>query len=106
VVTVSVQVTNVGVRAGTEVVQLYVAAPAAARQPPRQLKGFAKIHLDPGAASEVSLRLDRDDLAAFDETSGTWVVHPGRYEVQIGRSSRDLRGRASFEVGARTPVRS
>jgi beta-glucosidase len=98
-VTVSARVTNVGARAGTEVVQLYVAAPAAARQPPRQLKGFAKVHLDPGAAGEVSLRLDRDDLAAFDETSGAWVVHPGRYEVQIGRSSRDLRGRASFEVG-------
>jgi beta-glucosidase len=97
-VTVSVQVTNVGGRAGAEVVQLYVAAPAAARQPPRQLKGFAKVQLEPGATSEVELRLDRDDLAAFDEATGEWVVHPGRYEVLVGRSSRDLRGQAGSEV--------
>jgi beta-glucosidase len=98
VVTVSLEVTNVGDRPGAEVVQLYLAAPAAAQQPPRQLKGFAKLHLDPGATSQVSLRLDRDDLAAFDEASAAWVVHPGRYEVLVGRSSRDLRGRAGFTL--------
>jgi beta-glucosidase len=97
-VTVSVQVTNVGGRAGAEVVQLYVAAPAAARQPPRQLKGFAKVRLEPGATSEVELRLNRDDLAAFDEATGEWVVHPGRYEVLVGRSSRDLRGHSHFNL--------
>jgi beta-glucosidase len=52
----------------------------------------------------VSLRLDRDDLATFDEASGAWVVHQGRYEVLVGRSSRHIRGRVGFEVGARTPV--
>jgi beta-glucosidase len=104
-VTVSLQITNVGGRTGAEVVQLYLAAPAAAQQPPRQLKGFAKVHLDPGATSEVSLRLDRDDLAAFDEATGAWILHDGRYEVLVGHSSRDLRGRAQFEVGTRTLVR-
>jgi beta-glucosidase len=101
-VTVAVQVTNVGDRGGVEVVQLYVAGPPAARQPPRQLKDLAKVHLDPGASQEVILRLDRDDLAAFDEASGAWVVHPGRYLALVGRSSRDLRGQAGFEVGAET----
>ncbi|HEY6708083.1 MAG TPA: glycoside hydrolase family 3 C-terminal domain-containing protein [Actinomycetota bacterium] len=100
VVTVSLEVTNVGGRAGSEVVQLYVAAPAAAEQPPKQLKGFAKLQLAPGVTEEVTLELDRDELAAFDEASGQWVVHPGRYEVLVGRSSRDIRGRAGFEVGA------
>ena len=80
------------------------AAPAAARQPPQQLKGFAKVRLDPGATSQVSLRLDRDDLAAFDQATGAWILHEGRYEVRVGRSSRDLRGRAQFEVGTRTLV--
>jgi beta-glucosidase len=103
-VTLSLEVTNVGARPGAEVVQLYLAAPAAAQQPPRQLKGFAKLHLDPGVTSQVSLRLDRDDLAAFDEASAAWVVHPGRYEVLVGRSSRDLRGRAGFEVEVRAPA--
>jgi beta-glucosidase len=99
-VTVMVQVTNIGRRPGAEVVQLYVAAPPAAGQPTRQLKGFAKVRLDPGATAEVTLRLDPDDLAAYDEASGEWVVHPGRYELLVGRSSRDIRGRAGFEVGA------
>jgi beta-glucosidase len=100
VVTVSLEVTNVGVRAGSEIVQLYVAAPAAAEQPPKQLKGFAKLQLAPGVTEEVSLELDPHDLAAFDDASGEWVVHPGRYEVLVGRSSRDIRGRAEFEVAA------
>jgi beta-glucosidase len=103
-VTVSVQVANVGARPGSEVVQLYVAAPAEARQPPQQLRGLAKVRLDPGTTREVSLRLERDDLAAFDEASGTWVVHPGRYEVLVGRSSRDIRGQAGFEVQAPQPA--
>ena len=103
-VAVSLEVTNVGRRAGAEVVQLYLAAPAAARQPPRRLKGFAKVQLAPGATTEVCLRLDRDDLAAFDEATGTWVVHQGTYEVLVGRSSRDLRGTARFEVRASRPA--
>jgi hypothetical protein len=57
-------------------------------------------------APPLRYRLERDDLAAFDEASGAWVVHQGRYEVLVGRSSRDIRGRAGFEVGARTPVGS
>jgi len=105
-VTVTVPVTNTGPRPGSEVVQLYLAAPAAAGQPPRQLKGFAKVRLDPGASEAVTLGLDPGDLAAYDEASGTWVVHPGRYELLVGRSSRDIRGSAGFEVEAarRRPV--
>ena len=99
-VTVTVEVTNTGDRPGAEVVQLYVVFPAAAGQPPRQLKSFAKVRLDPGATEAVTLRLDPGDLAAHDEASGTWVVHPGRYEVLVGRSSRDIRGRAGLEVEA------
>jgi beta-glucosidase len=97
-VTVTVRVTNTGARPGAEVVQLYLAAPPAAGQPPRQLKGFAKVRLDPGASEEVALRLDPGDLAAYDDASGTWVLHPGRYELLVGRSSRDLRGSAGFEI--------
>jgi beta-glucosidase len=78
---------------------------AATQQPSRQLCGFAKLRLDPGATAEVSWRQDQDVLAAFDEASGEWVVHPGRYELLVGRSSRDLRARAGFGV-ARSPVRS
>jgi beta-glucosidase len=99
-VTVTVPVTNTGARRGAEVVQLYVSFPSAASQPPRQLKGFAKVRLDPGATADVTLRLDPGELAAYDEATGAWVVHPGRYELLVGRSSRDLRGSAGIEVEA------
>ena len=88
-VTVSVQVTNVGGRAGAEVVQVYVAAPAAAPAAEGLRQGPARA----GGDHRGRPRLDRDDLAAFDEASGHRVVHLGRYEVLVGRSSRDLRGR-------------
>jgi hypothetical protein len=48
----------------------------------------------------VSFELGTEDLVAFDEISGRWVVHDGAYEVLVGRSSRDIRGRAVFEVRA------
>lgn len=57
-------------------------------------------------STEVCLRLDRDDLAAFDEATGEWVVHQGTYEVLVGRSSRDPRGTARFEVSASRPAAS
>ena len=72
----------------------------AAGQPPRQLKGLAKVRLVPGATEAVALRLDPGDLAAYDEASGSRVVHPGRYELLVGRSSRDVRGRVGIAVEA------
>jgi hypothetical protein len=46
----------------------------------------------------VTFELAVDDLAAFDEPSGKWVVHDGHYQVLIGRSSRDVRAGTEFEV--------
>jgi hypothetical protein len=53
-----------------------------------------------GAATTVTFELTVDDLAAFDEASGRWVVHDGRYDVLVGRSSRDMTGVAALEVRA------
>jgi beta-glucosidase len=97
-VTVSVELTNIGDRPASDVAQLYIAAPAAAGEPPRQLRGFTKVRLVSGASTTVTFQLTVDDLAAFDEASGRWVVHDGRYDVLIGRSSRDVRGDAALEV--------
>ena len=96
--TISVELTNIGEREATEVAQLYVAAPPAAAEPPRQLRGFAKVRLAGGANMRVTFPLTVDDLAAFDETSGRWIVHDGAYQLLVGRSSRDLGVGADLEV--------
>ena len=87
---VSVTVTNTGTRQGAAVVQLYVGFPAAAEEPPNQLKGFAKVVLTPGQAGQAEMTLDRSSLAAWSTESNDWVVHPGTYQIRVGTSSRDL----------------
>ena len=96
---VKVQVTNVGKRRGAEVVQLYIGCPAAAEEPPKQLKGFEKIWLEPGEEETVTMKLDRNSLAAWDAESGAWKVHSGSYSVMVGGSSRDIRLKGDFTVG-------
>ena len=98
--TTTVEVTNIGDRPGSDVAQLYVTSPPAATEPPRRLRGFAKVRLGPGAVTTVTFPLTVDDLAAFDEASGQWAVHDGRYELIVGRSSRDVQGTAALEVRA------
>ena len=60
-------------------------------RPPRELKGFAKVWLEPGESRTVALRLGWRDLAFFDEAAGAWTVEPGVFQVLVGASSRDLR---------------
>jgi beta-glucosidase len=98
--TISVEITNVGDRPASDVAQLYVTAPDAAGEPPRQLRGFAKLRLAAGATTTLTFPLTIDDLAAFHEVSGRWTVHEGQYDVVVGRSSRDVRGTATLEVSA------
>ncbi|MEV7098757.1 glycoside hydrolase family 3 C-terminal domain-containing protein [Amycolatopsis sp. NPDC051045] len=91
----SVSVANTGRRAGSEVVQLYVAAPEAAREPAQQLKAFAKVTLRPGRRTTVTLDVPRDELAVWLNSGTGWTVVPGSYSVGVGTSSADLplRGR-------------
>ena len=90
-VEVTVAVTNTGDRAGAEVPQLYVGAPAASGEPPRVLKGFDRVELAPGQTRTVTFRLTRQDLSRWDTARGTWVRDAGRYTFLIGSSSRDVR---------------
>src|SRR4051794_23836747 len=97
-----VRVRNVGDRAGSTVAQAYVSFPAAAGEPPRQLKGFEKVRLGPGRHADVTFRLHpANDLSVFDEASHRFVVVPGRYTLAVGASSRDLAEREPFVVGGR-----
>ena len=123
--TVSVPVTNMGDRAGSEVVQCYVApGPSRLARPPKELKAFAKVQLQPGETRVVDLQLgdrafaywdpgqaDWDQIAPriFDMFGGApgqerrapgWQIDPGPYQLLIGRSSQDITTRCDIEVKA------
>ena len=97
--TISLDVTNVGARAGDEVVQLYVRYPdSAVDRPVRELKGFARVHLAPGESTSVSFRLDASQLAYW--AGDGWFVEPGTVEVLVGGSSREIRLTGTLAVRA------
>jgi beta-glucosidase len=97
-VTVTVRVTNAGKREGAEVVQLYLGSPAAAEEPPKQLKGFAKVWLKPGESKVVTMPMNKDNLSGWDEENHSWRVYPGTYSVMVGSSSRDIRLKGAFAM--------
>jgi beta-glucosidase len=67
------------------------------------LKGFAKVHLEPGETKVVVLSLDRSALAYFNPAHRDWEANPGAYEVEVGASSRDIRLRQRIDYQG--PVR-
>jgi len=96
---ISVDVTNTGARAGDEVVQLYIAHPdSKVTRPGEELKGFARIHLDPGQTRTVTLPLANTQLAYWDAAAGHMTVEPEQVEVRIGASSEDIRLRRNLSV--------
>ena len=88
---VSVTVTNTGDVPGAEVVQLYISdAVSTLFRPVKELKGFAKVYLEPGESRRVTLPVTKTSLQVYDEAKGRWVIEPGRFILQIGTSSRDI----------------
>ncbi|MET8160826.1 glycoside hydrolase family 3 C-terminal domain-containing protein [Sphaerisporangium sp. NPDC005289] len=104
---VRVTVTNVGLRPGTEVVQLYThQRRSRVKQPLRQLRGFERVRLAPGESRTLTLSVDVADLAFWDVTRGRFVVEEAPHKVQVGASARDIRLCAHFTVaGERIPAR-
>lgn len=111
-VIVEVDVTNTSNRSGSEVVQLYVEpSPAILQRPVRELKGFAKVHLEAGQTVTARIELDRRAFAYYDvgdqffdnapfagpvpaagqarHTEPGWYVEPGSYQLVVARSSVD-----------------
>jgi beta-glucosidase len=91
-VTVAVDVRNAGARAGDEVVQLYLRRPGAAPGAPRlALRGFRRVHIEPGETVTVDFELRGRDVARWDLARRAFVVEPGEVEVCVGGSSADIR---------------
>jgi beta-glucosidase len=98
-ITVTVDVTNTGARAGDEVVQMYVRHPdSRVSRPLRELRGFQRVSLGPGETRRVALALSAHALAYFDVTYG-YVVEPETIVVEIGTSSSDIRLQQAVTVG-------
>ncbi|QHM75366.1 Thermostable beta-glucosidase B [Mixta theicola] len=96
---VTFDLTNCGDREGKEIVQLYAAAPAGELiREVRALKAFTKVALAAGETRRVTLSLPIADLACYHPGLEEWVITPGRWQIFVGASSRDLPLSASVEV--------
>ena len=89
---VHVDVRNSGDVAGAEVVQVYVSdSESTVQRPQQELKGFARVCLEPGEGREVVLVLDERAFAFWHPVAGRWVVEGGEFGIRVGSSSRDIR---------------
>jgi beta-glucosidase len=94
---VKATLTNSGLRADAEVLQVYLAFPVTATEPPQRLVAFMKIALSAGERRSVELPLPAKAFEAWDEQAHRWYIPSGRYEILVGRSSRDILFRQAYE---------
>lgn len=98
-VTFTVPVTNTGSRAGAEVVQLYISDPkCSVPRPAKELKGFAKVFLQPGETKEVRITVGRDALCYFDADSHDWKAEPGEFVASVGPASDNIKSTVKFRL--------
>lgn len=96
---VRLKIHNSGKVGGDEIVQLYIHdKDARIEREVNALKGFERVSLEAGETREVSFRIYRSHLEYFDPKTGKWVLEPGRFEVLVGGSSRNLPLRQEFNV--------
>lgn len=92
-------ITNTGTRSGAEIAQLYIGKKnARVFRPALELKGFAKVPLEPGESREVKIPFGDKTFRYFNVATNRWEVEGGEYEVFVGASSEDIRLRGSIEV--------
>jgi len=91
-VVVSVDIKNVGQVTGKEIVQVYVHDKKCnLRRPKKELKGFAKVKLQPGETKTVSIPLDFRAFAFYHPGYHRWITENGEFEILVGASSVDIR---------------
>ncbi|MBN2812510.1 MAG: fibronectin type III-like domain-contianing protein, partial [Bacteroidales bacterium] len=99
---VTLDLKNTGKYNGDEVVQLYVRfIDSKVERPVKQLKRFARIPVNAGETKTVTLTLNGEDLAYWDEKTHAFKVEPGKIELLIGASSQDIRLKKTITVAGR-----
>ncbi len=100
-VTVSIDVTNTGSHTGKEAVQVYVRdRESSLRRPEKELKGFAKVELQPGETKSISIPLDFRAFAFYHPQYGRWITEDGEFVLLIGASSADIRAHKEVTLEA------
>jgi beta-glucosidase len=98
-ITARVTVKNTGKLAGSEVVQLYVQDVKSSHpRPLKELKGFSKVHLQPGQSKTVSITIDRMALSYFNPDTKKWTAEPGEFVIMVGNSSRNILQKKSISL--------
>jgi beta-glucosidase len=96
---VTAKIRNAGKRAGAEVVELYVHdGHSKIDRPVHELKGFKRVELQPGETKTVEFTLDRAAFSFWNPATKAWQANAGRFEVQMGASSRDIRLKGTLEL--------
>ena len=97
--TLTVDVTNTGKRAGKEVVQLYIGdEKCSVDRPVKELKGFEKVALEPGETKRVSFSIQPEDLRFYSEDKHAWMAEPGKFKAYVCANESDVRGTAEFTL--------
>lgn len=97
-VCVTAKVTNTGNFAGTEVAQLYMGFPEAAKEPPRLLRGFNRVELDALASTDVAFPIMKRDVQIFSNDSLEWEDIAGTFPIYVGTNARDTPLTSSFTL--------
>lgn len=92
---VTATITNTGHVEAAEVAQLYVGIPGA---PAKQLRGYSKDLLAPGASCQVTFPLARRDLSVWDTVRQSWVLQRGQYQLYVGKSVLDVQLQGSMTI--------
>ncbi|KAF8969399.1 glycoside hydrolase family 3 protein [Flammula alnicola] len=97
--TVSFKVTNVSNTEGREVAQVYISDPQSSLpRALKELKGFAKTHLNPGETKTIKVALDREALSFYDDQHMHWIAERGTFGIHVGASSVDIRLKGEVEL--------
>lgn len=97
-ITVTIPVSNTGSREGKETVQFYIGdEKASVIRPLKELKGFDKLTIAPGATATATFTIRPSDLSFYDPATASWVAEPGKFKLYIGSSSTDIRATLPFE---------
>ena len=98
-VKVTCTVKNIGLRQGSETVQLYVQdVESSVPRPLKELKGFKKVALKPGESKTVSIKLSKADFSFWNPQTRGWFAEKGKFVVHVGSSSSDIRLKKEIEL--------